>query len=254
MLPDEEKKAKASPHCEKVPCRFCGTEITYDLTNYSRRQLVIFRLTKLPAPGEMYRDERVYAATLFAYFEKYRKAWVRLAFKSPDELEEELRARTERAKAKKEVKPSREQLRYKELEKRAYEFYGRVSKEEEERYGPAKHKLAEEVQALKTVLPENIKTSYYTPIKLPEKAARNALFFSSVVAKLEIALWGTPRTSVSADVHKFSKAVQAFDDERAREERERMEAEAKRKAEREAEEERRKAEREAASAESLNRW
>ena len=245
MLPDEEKKAKASPLTVKIHCRHCGTEITYDLSKYSQRGLEIFRLTNQRPPGEMFRDERVYAATLYSYFEKYRKAWVKLASMSDEEFEKEIeRRRLRRSQPKEEKKLSREQLRYKELKEKAYAFMEQANKEEEERYGPAKHKLAEEVETLKDILPDNVETPYYAPIKMTEKTARNALYFSLVIAKLEIALWGKPRASVNDGINKFSQVVQGFVDERAKVIREREEMEAKRKAEREAEEERRRAERE----------
>lgn len=106
-----------------------------------------------------------------------------------------------------------------------------MEQEEEKRFGPYKHALWQEVEALKSILPVNQKRDYSNPITIPEHVMRHALYVSLVVEKYETVLWGKPRNSVREVIEKFAPLVKAFDEERAEKKRKREEEIARSKAE-----------------------
>src|SRR5829696_3489080 len=91
MSPDEEAQLKAAPgKYVKVRCPWCATEVTYDVSRYSRRDLELFLIYKeYKFDGAMFRDERIYAAYMHArssYELPRANAFAKVATLPPDEL------------------------------------------------------------------------------------------------------------------------------------------------------------------------
>lgn len=202
----------------------------------NERQREAFRIFYHKHNGESYLDARVYAADEWFHASLMVNKWL-AGETEVEKVQARQNARYD-ARTKKEDRYARERA---ELKARADQFINRMNEREEKLYGPHKHDLPAQIEALKDLKGDRFGyiPGTYQKMGYEEQVARRVLYEASVMLVCEPVLWGECLPETREAQAAVQAVIQKIEEEREQERREAEGAEARRKAEAEEERERR---------------
>jgi hypothetical protein len=218
-----------------VSCRWCGWYVVYGVGDLDAREVETLTLYFNAAPGDRFRDPRVFASEHWFSERRNGRKWLAAyrRFKEglPPVERKRLPAHASRPADKVGRKAEEAKREREALLDRGRTFTRLMRSKERKEFGPHSFPLAMQVKAIQD---EEVETYRTGGVPWGETVARKTSKCFRVVELCEVALWGAVLPETREALAEVSAALEAFEAEReraaeqkAREEAERAEARAR---------------------------